>query len=365
MEKMRVLFISYGSVFSPFLPGGGALRIHKFASFLSQRQKVEVVTGNFPRSDSVKAPYNLIFLGDGKNIYRSLFSFSLNIPIFTRKNSSEYDIIIDDYSPFYFSLAPIFHKNSVIQFQIYIGKHNIKRFPFPINIFFWGNENLYPKIFKKAISVQEYLIKVFGFDVPGKKYKVIWNGVDKENFQYKSEEENFILYCGRISEYMKGIDILFDALRKIKNFLENKKIYLAVVGDGPDRRKYEAISERLNLPVKFFGWISDKHTLSRFYSRCLFSVLPSRYEGFGLSILEAASFSKTSIISNIPAFSWAKHFCLTFQTGDSDSLAKKIIYLIENPEERRYLGYLGRIFSEDKTWDIVSHEFEKALLSFL
>lgn len=361
---MRVLFISYGSIFNPFLPGGGALRIHKFASFLVQNKwkKVDVVTGNFPGSDSKKAPYNIIFLGDAKNVFSSLISFSLNIPFFVRKNAREYDVIIEDYSPFYFSMAPIYHPNSVIQFQIYIGVHNFRRFPLPVGIFFWLNEKLYPKIFDKAIFMCEFLAKAFAFDNGNKKYKVVWSGVESENFRYEPQEENFILYCGRISEYMKGIDILFEALKKIKGFLRRKKIYVAVVGDGPERRKYEVISKKFGLPVKFFGWVSDREKLAYFYSRCLFSILPSRYEGFGLSILEAASFSKSSVISDIPAFSWAEHFCITFESDNSNSLAEKIVYALENQEERKYLGRMGRIFANQKTWDIVSCEFQKAIL---
>ncbi|MCX7734624.1 MAG: glycosyltransferase family 4 protein [bacterium] len=363
---MRALFISYGSIFNPFLPGGGALRIHKFSSFLTQRNwNVTLVTGNFTGSENIRTQYKTIFLGDGRNLYTSLLSFSLGVIHFARKKSKDYDVIIDDYSPFYSSLAPIYNKNSVIQFQIYIGKHNFRRFPYPINALFYLNEKLYPKLFRKAIFVCDFLVKAFGFDLVEKKYSIVWNGIEQKNLSFQASEENFILYCGRISEYMKGIDILFEAIKKIKDFLVRKNIYIAVVGDGPERSKFEKASQNFGLPVKFFGWISDYEKLSQFYSKCLFSVLPSRYEGFGLSILEAASFSKTSVISDIPAFSWAKHFCVSFRSENPDDLAEKIIYLVEKRDERKFLGDLGKSLAKQKTWDKVSQEFEKAILDMM
>ncbi len=358
-KKKKILFISYGHTQSKFLPGGGALRIHKFAEYLAKNKyDVYYLTGNFPGSENVKTEYKTIFLGKKDSPYTSLLSFSLLLPYFISRNSKKFNLIIEDQSPFFASLAPIFHKRAVIQFQVYVGKETFKRFPLPFSLFFYFNESLYHRLFSLGVFMSEYLIKAFGWDkFSSKKKVVIYSGVEKENFEYPSDEENYILYCGRLSSYMKGLDILFEAIKKCKSFFEKEKIYFAMVGDGPDREKLEKFSEKNNLPVRFFGWFSSKEELAKFYSKCLFCVLPSRYEGFGLSILEAASFGKTTLISDIPVFSWAKHFCLTFKKNSSDDLAQKMILLTSDRNLRYELGKLGKSFAKDKTWEKVSHQF--------
>jgi glycosyltransferase involved in cell wall biosynthesis len=366
-KKKKILFISYGHPESKFLPGGGALRIHKFAEYLAKNgYDVFYLAGNFPGSENVKSNYKTIFLGRKDSPYISLLSFSFLLPYFISKNSNKFDLIVEDQSPFFASFSPFFHKKSVIQFQVYVGRENFKRFPFPFNLFFYLNELYYHRIFNLGVFMSEYLVKAFGWDKFNSKSKVvIYSGVEKENFDYKGKEENFILYCGRLSSYMKGLDVLFQAIKKGKKFFEENNIYFAVVGDGPDRAELEKFSRENNLPVKFFGWISSKNEIAKFYSGCLFSVLPSRYEGFGLSILEAASFGKTTLISDIPVFSWAKHFCLTFRKNSPDDLLQKMIFLFSNKDLRRELGVLGRAFAKDKTWDVVSHQFLEFIESIL
>ncbi len=356
---MRVLFISYGHIDNPFLPGGGALRMHKFAEYLQEKNfNVVYLTGAFPKKLK-NYKYELVQIGNGNTPYISLANFSMKLPMFVFKHRNDFDIILEDFSPFYASLAPLVHKKTIVQLQIYIGRENFRRFIFPLNIAFFMNERYYIKLFDNAVFVSEFLQKVFMYR---KRYRVIWSGVDEENFKYQCEESNFLLYIGRISKYMKGLDVLFSAIKELKKYLKEKNLFVAIVGDGPDRSYFERFAEDNELPVKFFGWISSKQRIAELYSKCIFNVLPSRYEGFGLSILEAASFCKTSIISNIPAFLWALPFCITFERENSEDLSDKIRKLVSDKDLRVYLGTLGRKFAETKTWGRVSEEFKDFVL---
>jgi glycosyltransferase involved in cell wall biosynthesis len=363
---MKILFISYGHPQSSFLPGGGALRIHKFSEYLTSKGiEVFFLAGNFPGAEKVKSVYHNIFLGNSSSPYSSLLSFSILLPHFVAKNSKNFDVIVEDQSPFYMSFSPLFHKKSLIQFQAYVGKEALRRFPFPLNFAFMLNEKFYNRIYNCGVFVSEYLVKAFGWDKNHKKYAVIWNGVDEENFNFPSaEESNFILYTGRFSWYVKGIDILLSSIRKLKAFLKEKNIYFYFVGDGPDKPKIVEEVKKYNLPMKISeGWVSSQSLLRQIYSKCMFSVLPSRYEGFGLSVLELASFGKTSVVSDIPVFSWAKHFCLTFRKNSPEDLAEKIKELVMNRELRQNLGILARNFAKDKTWGKVSEHFYNFLLN--
>ncbi len=347
--------------------------MHKFAEFLQQKKhEVVYATGQFPNSDKVRSRYKNVFIGGERaksNAYISLLEFSLKIPVFTFKNKGRFDVIVEDQSPFFVSMSPIFHERAVIQFQVFVGKEALRRFPPPANFLFMLNELLYHRLFRYGVFMCEPLVKMFGWDkmADGKKYSVIWSGVDEENFFSKPEEQNYILFSGRISEYMKGIDTLLKAFSKLKKEMGDNLPYLVIAGDGPDRSRVERKAEELGVKdkLKITGWLYDRRRLSELYSKCMFCVLPSRYEGFGLSVLEGASFGKTSVISDIVQFSWARHFTLTFRKEDANDLAQKMKMLITHKELRKELGGLAREFAKDKTWKKVSQEFERFLLSLL
>lgn len=343
--------------------------MHKFAEFLEKKgHKVVYATGNFEGSENVKTKYENVFIGEkSQNPYTSLIQFSLKIPLFTFKNRKNFDVVVEDQSPFFASFSPLFHKNSIIQFQVFVGKESIRRFPPPANLVFMLNEMEYHKLFNYGVFLCEPLVKMFRWDKLQKKYSVIWSGVDEKNFSVKPEEENYILFSGRISEYMKGIDILLKAFSELKKEMGEKCPDLIIMGDGPDRKSVQSKIEKLGIKekVKITGWIYDERKISEIYSKCLFCVLPSRYEGFGLSVLESASFGKTSVISDIVQFSWARHFTLTFRKNDHIDLAEKMKIIIKNRELRKELGTLARAFAKDKTWEKVSEEFERFLLSLV
>lgn len=78
----------------------------------------------------------------------------------------------------------------------------------------------------------------------------------------------------------KGIDTMLRALAKMPG------VYLWLAGDGPERRRYEALCKSLGLQarVRFLGWRTDRRAL---LEACDVCVLPSRYEPFGTVIAEA------------------------------------------------------------------------------
>lgn len=102
----------------------------------------------------------------------------------------------------------------------------------------------------------------------------------------RSREKKCILYCGRLDSFSKGADYLpaiasgladagFDGLFQI-------------VGDGPYRYELERWVAGSNLPfqMNLTGFVTNA---GKYYSHASVLVSPSRWEGFGLSILEAMS----------------------------------------------------------------------------
>lgn len=93
----------------------------------------------------------------------------------------------------------------------------------------------------------------------------------------------------------KGVDIVIKALPHMKNYK------LFIVGDGKERTKLENLAKQLDVSDKvyFARYIKDAHRFIPFYD---VYAMPSRSEGFGLSILEAIIHKKPVVVSDIPIF---------------------------------------------------------------
>ena len=82
----------------------------------------------------------------------------------------------------------------------------------------------------------------------------------------------------------KGLDLLLQALSLSK---ELKNVPLVIVGDGPDRKKYETSAIELGVNAQFKGALTPNEIITEIDKASWF-VMPSRHEPFGIVYLEAA-----------------------------------------------------------------------------
>lgn len=110
----------------------------------------------------------------------------------------------------------------------------------------------------------------------------------------------FILAVGRLEDRQKGFSMLMSALRLLRD--RHYDIDLVIVGDGPDKAMLQrfAVKSQVDDLCHFLGSVSDLE-LAYLYKGCEIFVLPSRGEGFGLTLLEAASFEKPIVATNVGA----------------------------------------------------------------
>ena len=185
------------------------------------------------------------------------------------------------------------------------------------------------------------------------KISIIKNGVnlsslktDTPNFKEKYNlDVPFVLFLGRFAK-VKGIDILLDAIKIIKNNDVSKKIKFVIMGVdfGFQSQMYEIIKK---FHLEDFVCIIKNPTrddVIAAYSETEFLVLPSRWELSPLTPLEGFVFKKSIISTNvhgIPSTISNGENCILIENEDSKNLALQIINLIDNKKECMKLGQAG------------------------
>lgn len=100
---------------------------------------------------------------------------------------------------------------------------------------------------------------------------------------------------------LKNIPLAIKSLSKIhenfKNISDFKDVGLVIVGSGKEKNQLEALVAKLNLSnyVVFESWTND---LPSYMKTADIFLLPSNYEGWGMTVVEAAACGLPSIMTN-------------------------------------------------------------------
>jgi glycosyltransferase involved in cell wall biosynthesis len=124
---------------------------------------------------------------------------------------------------------------------------------------------------------------------------------------------------------------------------------LTLVGDGPARPGLEHLADRLGIQgrVNFVGYV-PQHSLTPFYRDCDVFVLPTRYEGLGRVLVEAALAGAPVVTTAIGPTAEAVlpgETALLVPPNDPEALAAAIGTLLDRPELARSMGEKGQQFA--------------------
>jgi len=185
--------------------------------------------------------------------------------------------------------------------------------------------------------------------------EIVRNGVNleslvsKKNFKKQYEiDSNFVLFVGRFSR-SKGIDVLIDAIKIIKDDLTRLNTQLVIMGVdfGYEDEMMETI-EKYDL-LKFIKIIKNppREDVISAYGESEFLVLPSVWELSPLVPLESFAFKKPVISTNshgIPYTVQHNKNGILVEPDNPIELANAIKNLLENPDLIQKLGEEGYNF---------------------
>lgn len=151
-----------------------------------------------------------------------------------------------------------------------------------------------------------------------------------------------IIGAGRLDP-QKGFDLLIESFSCIAN--QCSEWHIDIFGNGNEEQKLRKIITEKKLDKQIFIHPASDYIYEEFQNSDFF-VFSSRYEGWGLVLVEAMS-------CGIPAVSFqcdygpedilTDHYDgLLVENGNIQDMANKILWMIQNPQERIKMGQAAR-----------------------
>ncbi len=215
---------------------------------------------------------------------------------------------------------------------------------------------------KIIIAVSEKVAQeLVNIGVSRQKIRVIVNGVDLQEFTPGvssrtslglPENVNLALFAGDIRIPRKNLDTVLQALVKVP------ELHLAVVGGTKDS-PYPAMAKALKISerVHFLGY---RHNMPQIQQAADLFVFPSRYEPFGLVVIEAmASGLPVITATTTGAADLLNPDCgiVLGDCDDIDALAHALHLLNSDRSLRQQMGKVARTIAEQHSWSTMAQTY--------
>ena len=200
-----------------------------------------------------------------------------------------------------------------------------------------------------------------------KKITVIPCGVEHNEFKKKiKKQSNKIICISRMARYknLKDLILSFALLHK-----SNSTLKLTIIGVGPQEKNLKDLAKNLKIKksISFLSNLSRRDLIKQLSQSYIFC-LPTKVEGFGISIIEAAAARTPYVTTNISVLKEVtKNYQggLSYEVGNINSLAKKLNILISDAKIYRQKRAECTKLAKFYNWDKIANETEKVYLSTL
>jgi len=226
---------------------------------------------------------------------------------------------------------------------------------------------------KKIITVSNFskneILEIYNCEKD--KIKVIYNGynyflykkiIDQEKINIVLKKYDikkpYILYVGRL-EKKKNTPYLIEAYAIARENNKNINHKFVLIGDasfGYDEVKYVIQEFNINGEVIMPGWIAEED-MPYIYNGATAFIFPSRYEGFGIPLLQAMGCQLPVAASSIPVFKEiVGEAALFFDPNNIRSISSAIARIITNDKLRKELIVKGNNRIKKFSWEKCARE---------
>ena len=184
-----------------------------------------------------------------------------------------------------------------------------------------------------------------------------------EIYRLGLEPGRYILFVCRLVKE-KGAHYLIPAFRQL-----NTEMKLVIAGDVQGGQKYKRkLFELANGDHRIlFPGFAEGRLLEELFGHCYICVQPSDVEGLSLSILEAMSYGRCCLVSDIPENLEAIGDCgFRFPSSDIDSLQERLDWLLGHPQQVEAMGICAKERVRlQYSWQSVTDQMEDFYLNVL
>lgn len=169
--------------------------------------------------------------------------------------------------------------------------------------------------------------------------KVIYNGIQTSKFRIRSNHSPVgsfnIVQISRLDHVYKGQDLLIEAFGILRQKID--KVKLTFIGQGKSLEYLKKLANQQgdDNQIEFKGAMPQSFIAEHLCDYEIF-VQPSRIEGFGLTVAEAMAAKVPVLVSSGQGpeeVTEGEKYGWTFENGNAEDLAKKLLYIIEHYDE--------------------------------
>jgi glycosyltransferase involved in cell wall biosynthesis len=280
-----------------------------------------------------------------KNIVTAINLIYKSLQIFKKE---KYDVIVS-YDPLTLGLVGtvlkyitkarlVIEMNGHLTTAAFIGNYNYKSHI---------KKNIYKIIINMCIKnadcikfINNVLAEEYKTLLKRKKYYVFGDYVPDEYFKKSNIDNKYIFFAG-YPYYIKGVDILIKAFKRLANDYPDYR--LKIMGfNNVDLDKYKFMAGECG-QIEFLQPVFYDQIV-KYFENCTFFVLPSRTEAMGRVLIEAMSCGKAVIASNVGGIPEVVENDVTgylFESENVEELEYSMRKLLSNPELRMRMGNAG------------------------
>lgn len=239
--------------------------------------------------------------------------------------------------------------------------------------------------FPHATIAVSHVLKVYARERYGRDVLFIPNGAEVQTVTatdhlaaFGLEPKQYILNVGRLVPH-KGVQYLIEAFKAVRREGPQGDLKLVVVGAATYTSEYEqklkAMAEGRN-DILFLGYQSGE-ALRQLFAHAYVYVQPSESEGLPVVVLEAMSFGRPALVSDIPQnleamsggfgrSSAAQNAGFSFQNKNARDLEDRLGYLLAHPDAvEAAAAETQELVRRHFNWEIISVHTEAVYLSLL
>lgn len=355
---------NYDDIKNPYYAGGGAQAIHEVVKRLANKYDVVVYTGDYPGAED-KMTDNVAYRRIGFPYFGpkvGQLMFQLILPFYV--HSQKFDVWIESFTPpFSTGFLQLFTTKPVVGLTHMLCSEDMERkYKLPFGFI----ERLGLKHYRHVIALTDSIKVQLLRKNPKIKVCVIPNAPN-ENIQLRQKKkQKYVLFLGRLEVDQKGIDLLLKSYASIATQVD-VKLVIAGSGEKKEEEKVSKLIKLLHLENKIVqtGRVGFDEKV-RLLSEAICIVIPSRYEAFSITALEALYAGVPMVAFDIEGLKWVpENACVKIQDFDTAALGKAIVNVLRDAKLRSMLIRNGKEVANRYKWRPIAKQYDDVIKTVL